>query len=133
MLPRGSHRQRDDQRQPEAQQCLQGLARGRVRLDRDGGQQRLDAARLHRAPARGLARGYRRRQLAARDGFWAELECAFLNTYQLRWQYTSAAIGLGFAQGKSMLYRRSQIEKAGGIRLLAAEAAEDAATTKVVR
>ncbi len=50
------------------------------------------------------------------QGFWAELECAFLNTYQLRWQYTSAAIGLGFAQGKSMLYRRSQIEQAGGIR-----------------
>jgi ceramide glucosyltransferase len=67
------------------------------------------------------------------QGFWAELECAFLNTYQLRWQYTSAAIGLGFAQGKSMLYRRSQIDEAGGIRLLAAEAAEDAATTKVVR
>src|SRR6266700_7011868 len=67
------------------------------------------------------------------QGFWAELECAFLNTYQLRWQYISAAIGLGFAQGKSMLYRRSQIEQAGGIRLLAAEAAEDAATTKVVR
>jgi ceramide glucosyltransferase len=44
------------------------------------------------------------------QGFWAELECAFLNTYQLRWQYTSAAIGLGFAQGKSMLYRRSQID-----------------------
>ena len=66
-------------------------------------------------------------------GFWAELECAFLNTYQLRWQYTSAAIGLGFAQAKSMLYRRSQIEEAGGIRLLATEAAEDAATTKVVR
>ena len=67
------------------------------------------------------------------QGFWAELECAFLNTYQLRWQYAAAAIGLGFAQGKSMLYRRSQIELAGGIRLLAAEAAEDAATTKVVR
>ena len=32
-----------------------------------------------------------------------------------------------------MLYRRSQIEEAGGIRLLATEAAEDAATTKVVR
>src|SRR6266851_1735846 len=56
----------DYPRQPEAQQRLQGLARGRVRLDRDGGQQRLDAARLHRAPARGWARGYRRRQLAAR-------------------------------------------------------------------
>src|SRR5262245_56718429 len=67
------------------------------------------------------------------QGFWAELECAFLNTYQLRWQYAAAAIGLGYAQGKSMLYRRSQIDEAGGIRLLAAEAAEDAATTKVVR
>jgi ceramide glucosyltransferase len=32
-----------------------------------------------------------------------------------------------------MLYRRSLIERAGGIRLLAAEAAEDAATTKLVR
>ena len=67
------------------------------------------------------------------DGFWAELECAFLNTYQVRWQYAAAAIGLGFAQGKSMLYRRSQIEAAGGIRLLATEPAEDAATTKLVR
>jgi ceramide glucosyltransferase len=67
------------------------------------------------------------------QGFWAELECAFLNTYQLRWQYAAAAIGFGFAQGKSMLYRRSWIDEAGGIRLLATEAAEDAATTKVVR
>jgi ceramide glucosyltransferase len=67
------------------------------------------------------------------DGFWAELECAFLNTYQVRWQYAAAGIGLGFAQGKSMLYRRSQIEQAGGIRLLGTEPAEDAASTKMVR
>ncbi|HEY6994295.1 MAG TPA: ceramide glucosyltransferase [Xanthobacteraceae bacterium] len=67
------------------------------------------------------------------DGFWAELECAFLNTYQVRWQYAAAGVGIGFAQGKSMLYRRSRIEQAGGIRLLAAEPAEDAATTKLVR
>jgi ceramide glucosyltransferase len=67
------------------------------------------------------------------EGFWAELECAFLNTYQVRWQYTADSIGLGFAQGKSMLYRKSDIERAGGIRLLAQEPAEDAATTKVVR
>jgi ceramide glucosyltransferase len=67
------------------------------------------------------------------DGFWAELECAFLNTHQARWQYVADSIGLGFAQGKSMLYRKSDIEKAGGIRLLAAEPAEDAATTKIVR
>src|SRR5262249_2774023 len=59
------------------------------------------------------------------DGFWAELECAFLNTYQARWQYTSDSIGLGFAQGKSMLYRRRLIEDAGGIGALAAEPAED--------
>jgi ceramide glucosyltransferase len=67
------------------------------------------------------------------DGFWAELECAFLNTYQARWQYTSDSIGLGFAQGKSMLYRKRLIENAGGIAALAAEPAEDAATTKIVR
>src|SRR5213076_3364150 len=35
------------------------------------------------------------------DGFWAELECAFLNTYQLRWLYVADRIGIGFAQGKS--------------------------------
>jgi ceramide glucosyltransferase len=67
------------------------------------------------------------------DGFWAELECAFLNTYQARWQYVADSIGIGFAQGKSMLYRKSDIDKAGGIALLAAEPAEDAATTKIVR
>jgi ceramide glucosyltransferase len=66
-------------------------------------------------------------------GFWAELECAFLNTYQARFQYTADTIGMGFAQGKSMLWRRSILEQAGGIRALASELAEDAASTKVVR
>ncbi len=66
-------------------------------------------------------------------GFWAELECAFLNTYQARFQYTADTIGMGFAQGKSMLWRRGILEAAGGIRALASELAEDAAATKVVR
>jgi ceramide glucosyltransferase len=66
-------------------------------------------------------------------GFWAELECAFLNTYQAKWQYVSEAVGLGFAQGKTMLWRRQLLEQAGGIRALAEEIAEDAAATKVVR
>jgi ceramide glucosyltransferase len=66
-------------------------------------------------------------------GFWAELECAFLNTYQARWQYLADQIGLGFAQGKNMLWRRADLERAGGIKALAAEVAEDAAGTKVVR
>jgi ceramide glucosyltransferase len=67
------------------------------------------------------------------DGFWAEVECAFLNTYQARWQYAADTVGLGFAQGKTMMWRRSDLERAGGIRALGAEIAEDAAATKVVR
>ena len=63
----------------------------------------------------------------------AELECAFLNTYQARWQYFADSIGLGFAQGKSMLWRRDMLDAAGGIEALAGEIAEDAAATKIVR
>ncbi len=67
------------------------------------------------------------------EGFWAEVECGFLNTLQARWQYAAEAIGLGFAQGKTMLWRREILERAGGIRALGAEIAEDAAATKLVR
>lgn len=64
---------------------------------------------------------------------WAEFECAFLNTYEARWQYCAEAMGMGFAQGKSMLLRRDIIEAGGGIRALASEIIEDAASTKLVR
>jgi ceramide glucosyltransferase len=67
------------------------------------------------------------------DGFCAEIECAFLNTLQARWQYAGEAVGLGFAQGKSMLWHKPFLEARGGIRALAAEIAEDAAATKLVR
>ena len=67
------------------------------------------------------------------DGLWAEIECAFLNTYQARFQYAADTFGSGFAQGKSMLWQRGMLEQAGGIRALASELAEDAAATKVVR
>jgi ceramide glucosyltransferase len=67
------------------------------------------------------------------DNIWAELECAFLNTYQARWQYCADTLGGGFAQGKTMLWRRADLESASGIRALGAELAEDAASTKVVR
>ncbi len=70
---------------------------------------------------------------ARAEGFFAELECAFLNTLQARWQYTGESLGLGFAQGKSMLWRKSFLDGHGGIRALAAEIAEDAAATKLVR
>lgn len=67
------------------------------------------------------------------EGFWAELECAFLNTHQARWQLVADGLGFGFAQGKTMLWRRDILENAGGIGALAAETAEDAAATKIVR
>ena len=67
------------------------------------------------------------------SGLWAEVECAFLNTYQARWQYFADSVGLGFAQGKTMLWRRQELNAAGGLRRLAQEMAEDAAATKVVR
>ena len=68
------------------------------------------------------------------DNFWAELECAFLNTFQARWQYVGESLGQGFAQGKSMLMRRDIVEAGGGLlKTLGAEIAEDAAFTKLVR
>lgn len=67
------------------------------------------------------------------DGFAAEIECAFLNTYQARWQYGADTIGLGYAQGKNMLWRRDELQAAGGLAALASDVAEDAASTKIVR
>jgi ceramide glucosyltransferase len=67
------------------------------------------------------------------NGIWAEIECAFLNTYQARWQLVADQIGLGFAQGKNLFWRREILENAGGIKAMAAEIAEDVASTKIVR
>lgn len=66
-------------------------------------------------------------------GFWAETECAMLNAYQARWQYFADFLGLGFAQGKTLFCRKSDLDDAGGIRRLGTESAEDAACTKIVR
>lgn len=65
--------------------------------------------------------------------FAAELECAFLNTYQASWQYAADSTGLGFAQGKTLFWRRDILQRLGGVRALACESAEDAAATKLVR
>lgn len=70
---------------------------------------------------------------AAPQSLPAEFECAFLNEYQARWQYFADAIGAGFAQGKSMLWRRDLLDANGGISALGVETAEDAASTKIVR
>ena len=73
--------------------------------------------------------------IGSRPGnFWAALECAFLNTFEARWQYVGETLGFGFAQGKSMLCRRDVVDAAGGLlRALGGEMAEDAAFTKLVR
>jgi ceramide glucosyltransferase len=67
------------------------------------------------------------------NGVWAELECAFLNTYQARWTYMADACGSAFAHGKTMLWRRADLDEVGGIELLGREIAEDAAATKLIR
>jgi ceramide glucosyltransferase len=67
------------------------------------------------------------------QNLWAELECAFLNTFEARWQYCAEAMGLGFAQGKNMLWQREVMDKGGGIRSLATNITEDAAATTLVR
>ena len=69
----------------------------------------------------------------APGNLWADLECAFLNEHEARWQISADMIGIGFAQGKTMLWRKEVLNRAGGIAALASEPAEDAASTKVVR
>lgn len=64
--------------------------------------------------------------------FGAVLECAFLNTHEARWQYVMDAFGAGYAQGKTLFYRKADLDRSG-MRDLAAEPAEDAATTKMIR
>ena len=66
------------------------------------------------------------------DGVGAWLECAFLNTYEARWQYVMDAFGAGYAQGTTLFYRKADLDRSG-MRELAAEPAEDAASTKMVR
>ncbi len=67
------------------------------------------------------------------EGVGADLECAFLNTYQARWQLIADALGTAFAQGKTMFWRRDYLDEGGSIEALAAEPAEDAASTKLIR
>jgi ceramide glucosyltransferase len=51
----------------------------------------------------------------------------------VRWQCFADTIGIGFAQGKTLLFHKQVLQAAGGVRSLATELAEDAAATKVVR
>jgi ceramide glucosyltransferase len=66
------------------------------------------------------------------EDFWGEIECGLLNTHQARWQYVVDAFGWGYAQGKTLMFRRADLQAIGYERL-ADEPAEDAAATKAVR
>ncbi|WP_273688264.1 glycosyltransferase [Ketogulonicigenium vulgare] len=68
----------------------------------------------------------------APEGLAAELETAFLNSHQLRWQLFADALGYGFAQGKLLYLRKEQLGNMG-LNALTVEYAEDAASTKVIR
>lgn len=70
---------------------------------------------------------------SAPAGFAAELECAWLNSFQARWQLLADSAGFGFAQGKSMMLNRQIMARAGGFERLGGEIAEDAAATHVIR
>jgi len=67
------------------------------------------------------------------EGAAAELECAFLNSHLARWELLGDEIGSGFALGKTMLWRRDDLETARGIGALAAGPAEDTSATKLIR
>jgi ceramide glucosyltransferase len=122
---------------PKLNNCVRGwdaashgwiiLADANVLMPRDYIQRLLASWRRRTGLVCSMPLGSRPRNL------WAELECAFLNTFEARWQYCAEATGLGFAQGKNMLWRRDIMEAGGGIRALGAEIAEDAASAKLVR
>lgn len=67
------------------------------------------------------------------EGLWGAVECAFLNGNQARLQLCSDEVGLGFAQGKTLMWQRGVLERAGGLVVLGRSMAEDVAATKAVR
>lgn len=72
--------------------------------------------------------------LGVRDiGAWGALERAFLNGNQARLQLFADEYGQGFAQGKTLFWRREFLNGQGGLPALGAFLAEDVAATKIVR
>ena len=61
------------------------------------------------------------------------LECALLNSNQARLQFAADSLGMGFAQGKTLFWRRNLLERAGGLHVLGLRLAEDVAATRAIR
>ncbi len=67
------------------------------------------------------------------EGFWGAVEVAFLNGNQARLQLAADSCGMGYAQGKTLFWKRDLLDQAGGPAVLGRELAEDVASTKLVR
>ncbi len=67
------------------------------------------------------------------EGLWGAVEAAFLNGLQARWQLAADSVGIGFAQGKTLMWRRAVLDAAGGPAALGRDLAEDVAATRVTR
>jgi ceramide glucosyltransferase len=65
--------------------------------------------------------------------FSAELECAFINTLQTRWMLLADTGGFGFAQGRTLMFRKAQLDAVGGLVALTTEAADELAATRAMR
>lgn len=65
--------------------------------------------------------------------FGATLESIYLNTYLCRWIHLSNKLGNAIVLGKSMLFRKSDLESCGDIDALANVIAEDYATSAFMR
>jgi ceramide glucosyltransferase len=65
--------------------------------------------------------------------FWAEVECAYLNTFQAKWQLLADRFGRGFVQGKVMFCNKNTFAQLGGLVALDQEPCEDAAATHLLR
>jgi ceramide glucosyltransferase len=67
------------------------------------------------------------------QGGGAELEAAFLNTYQARMQLVADAMGHAFVMGKTTLLRRGDLAREGGLAVLGTELGEDTAASRLAR
>lgn len=68
---------------------------------------------------------------AASAGAW--LESVFLNTFYARWMLLAQWSGCPIVIGKSMLFRRSEAQRFGGISMLSSYLAEDYVTGQAMR
>ena len=107
-------RRRPDQRQSQTQQCRQGMEGGALRVGDHRRFQCADADRLHSALAGALALRHRHRlraadRLATRSRSPPRSNAPFSTPIRRAGNMPANACGYGFAQGKTMLWRREMI------------------------